>query len=225
MVMDWLIATIKIGLATAVATTFDDNIYLTAFFSEVNRTFRPKHIVVGELLGFTVLLVVSLLGFLLGLVIPESWIGLLGILPILIGLNNLFNIFINKDDSEEDKSANLKINSKFRGFDSRQRSLWDVIRDPQTYRVSSVTISNGGNNLGIYVPLFASSSIQNLSVIIPVCYLTVCCWLFMSYNLTRLPGIAFVLSRYAGKIFPFVLMWLGYRILADSESYRLFLPN
>jgi len=76
MVMDWLIATIKIGLATAVATTFDDNIYLTAFFSEVNRTFRPKHIVVGELLGFTVLLVLSLLGFLLGLVIPETWIGL-----------------------------------------------------------------------------------------------------------------------------------------------------
>jgi hypothetical protein len=53
MVMDWLIATIKIGLATAVATTFDDNIYLTAFFSEVNRTFRPQHVVVGEILGFT----------------------------------------------------------------------------------------------------------------------------------------------------------------------------
>ena len=50
MTMDWLMATIKIGLAAGVATTFDDNIYLTGFFSEVNRTFRPKHIVVGELL-------------------------------------------------------------------------------------------------------------------------------------------------------------------------------
>jgi cadmium resistance protein CadD (predicted permease) len=221
--MDWLIATIKIGLAAAVATTFDDNIYLTAFFSEVNRTFRPQHVVVGEFLGFTALVLVSLLGFLLGLAIPPAWTGLLGILPILIGLNNLINL--NKDDSAEDKSANLKRNSKFRGFDSRKRSLWDVIRDPQTYRVSSVTIANGGNNLGIYVPLFATSSIQNLSVIVPVCYLTVGCWLLLSYNLTRLPGIAFVLSRYARKLFPFVLMWLGFRILVDSQSYSLFIPN
>ncbi|MDZ8262242.1 cadmium resistance transporter [Nostoc sp. ChiQUE01b] len=221
--MDWLIATIKIGLATAVATTFDDNIYLTAFFSEVNRTFRPQHVVVGEIIGFTALVTVSFLGFLLGLAIPSTWTGLLGILPILIGLNNLFNL--NKDDSDEDKSANLKRNSKFKGFDSRKRSLWDVIRDPQTYRVSAVTISNGGNNLGIYIPLFASSSIQNLAVIVPVCYFIVCCWLFMSYTLTHQPGIALVLSRYAGKIFPFVLMWLGFRILMDSESYRLFLTN
>lgn len=221
--MDWLIATIKIGLATAVATTFDDNIYLTAFFSEVNRTFRPQHIVVGEILGFTALVIVSLLGFLLGLAIPSTWTGLLGILPILIGLNNLLKL--NRDDSDEDKSANLKRNSKFRGFDSRKRSLWDVIRDPQTYRVSSVTIANGSNNLGIYIPLFATSSIQNLTVIVPVCYFIVFCWLFMSYNLTRLPGIALILSRYASKIFPFVLMWLGFRILVDSESYRLFFPN
>lgn len=221
--MDWLIATIKIGLATAVATTFDDNIYLTAFFSEVNRTFRPQHVVVGEILGFTVLVMISLVGFLMGLVIPSTWTGLLGILPILIGLKNLIDL--NKDDSAEDKSANQKINSKFRGFDSRKRSLWDVIRDPQTYRVSSVTIANGSNNLGIYIPLFATSSIQSLSVIIPICYLIVGCWLCLSYTLTHLPGIALVLSRYASKFFPFVLMWLGFRILMDSESYRLFLPN
>jgi len=221
--MDWLIATIKIGLATAVATTFDDNIYLTAFFSEVNRTFRPQHVVVGEILGFTVLVMISLVGFLMGLVIPSTWTGLLGILPILIGLKNLIDL--NKDDSAEDKSANQKINSKFRGFDSRKRSLWDVIRDPQTYRVSSVTIANGSNNLGIYIPLFATSSIQTLSVIIPICYLIVGCWLCLSYTLTHLPGIALVLSRYASKFFPFVLMWLGFRILMDSESYSLFLPN
>ncbi|MBW4639416.1 MAG: cadmium resistance transporter [Gloeocapsa sp. UFS-A4-WI-NPMV-4B04] len=221
--MDWLIATIKIGLAAAMATTFDDNIYLTAFFSGVNRTFRPKHIVVGEILGFTVLVIVSLLGFFLGLVIPSTWTGLLGILPILIGLNNLLNL--NKDDSDQDKLANLKRNSKLRGFDSRKWTLWDVICDPQTYRVSGVTIANGSNNLGIYIPLFATSSIQNLSVIIPVCYFIVGCWLFMSYRLTHQPGIAFILSRYARKIFPFVLMWLGFRILLDNESYSLFLPN
>ena len=83
--MDWLIEIVKIAVATGIATTFDDNIYLTGFFSEVNRTFRPVHVVVGELVGFTALVSVSLLGFLLGLIIPPIYIGLLGILPILIG--------------------------------------------------------------------------------------------------------------------------------------------
>jgi cadmium resistance protein CadD (predicted permease) len=223
--MDWLIETIKIGLAAAVATTFDDNIYLTGFFSEVNRTFRPKHVVVGELIGFTALISISLVGFLIGLAISSDWIGLLGILPILIGLNNLRLLIVNKDESVENKSANLKQNARFRGFDSRERSLLDVIQDRQTYKVSAVTISNGGNNLGIYIPLFASSSLQSLAVIIPICYLIICTWLFMSYNLTRTPGIALVLSRYASKLFPFVLMWLGLRIILDNQSYKLFLPQ
>lgn len=148
--MDWLIETIKVAIAVAIATTFDDNIYLTGFFSEVNRTFRPKHIVVGELIGFTALVLVSLIGFFVGLVIDSAWIGLLGILPILIGLNNLINL--NKDDSAADKSANLKINAKYRGFDSRKRSIWDVIRNRQTYSVSAVTISNGGTIWGSIFP-------------------------------------------------------------------------
>lgn len=225
--MDWLVETVKIGLATAVATTFDDNIYLTAFFSEVNRTFRPKHVVVGEIFGFTVLVTVSLIGFIVGLVVDSAWIGLLGILPILIGLRNLINLKRNQSDPDKSAnlSANLKTKSKYQGFKSQKRSLWDVIRDPQTYRVSAVTISNGGNNLGIYIPLFASSTLPNLSVIIVVCYFILCTWLFMSYHLTHHPGIAFILSRYASKIFPFVLMWLGLRIILDSESYRLFLPK
>jgi cadmium resistance protein CadD (predicted permease) len=222
--MDWLLEVLKIAVATAIATTFDDNIYLTGFFSKVNRTFRPKHIVVGELIGFSVLVTVSLVGFLIGLALDSSIIGLLGVLPILIGLNNLRVILLNKDDSEANRSINLKKNARFRGFESRRLSLRQVLRDKQTYQVSAVTISNGGNNLGIYIPLFASSTFPNLLVIILVCYIFVCTWLFLSYNLTRQPGIAVVLSRYASKLFPFVLMWLGLRIILDNESYKLILP-
>ncbi|MGI0479789.1 cadmium resistance transporter [Geminocystis sp. CENA526] len=221
--MDWLLATLKIAFATAIATTFDDNIYLTGFFSKVNRTFRPKHIIVGELIGFSVLVGVSLIGFVIGLVVQSNIIGLLGILPILIGLNNLREILLNRDDTEIDISINQRKNAKFKGFESRRLSLRQVLRDKQTYQVSAVTISNGGNNLGIYIPLFANSSFPSLIIIILVCYVFICTWLFLSYNLTRQPGIAVVLSRYASKLFPFVLMWLGLRIIIDNESYKLFL--
>jgi len=50
--MEWLLATLQIALGAGLATTFDDNIYLTAFFGKVNRSFLPRHVVIGELIGF-----------------------------------------------------------------------------------------------------------------------------------------------------------------------------
>ncbi|MBD2726305.1 cadmium resistance transporter [Nostoc sp. FACHB-892] len=214
--MSWLIGTIIIGISAAIATTFDDNLYLTAFFGKVNHAFRPRHIIIGEFLGFTALVFASLPGFFGGLIIPHTWIGLLGFLPIAIGINHL----LRKEDNEETTQA-VSINLKHTKPQRQKKSLWGTIRDPQTYRVSAVTIANGGNNIGIYVPLFASSTLPRLGVILLVCYLTVGLWCFLSYNLTRNPLIAPVLANYGRKIFPFVLIWLGYSILMDSESYRL----
>ncbi|NMG09399.1 cadmium resistance transporter [Brasilonema sp. UFV-L1] len=220
--MNWLISTLVIGISAAFATTFDDNLYLTAFFGKVNRTFSPKHIILGEFVGFTVLVFASLPGFFGGLVIPEAWIGLLGLLPIAIGINNLMN----REDQEEVVLQTVSVDLASPAKSKRHRkSLLEILRDPQTYRVSSVTIANGGNNIGIYVPLFASSNLPSLGVILCVCYFTVGLWCFLSYHMTRNPLMAPLLARYGQKIFPFVLIWLGFSILMKSQSYRLFLPS
>lgn len=215
----WLISTVIIGLSVAFATTFDDNLYLTAFFGKVNRQFRVKHIVIGEFIGFTALVVASLPGFFGGLVLPEAWIGLLGLLPIAIGINHLMS---KEEELETVQAVSLNLTSPVKPHRPK-KSLLATIRDPQTYRVSAVTISNGGNNIGIYVPLFASSNLPSLGVILCVCYLTVGMWCFLSYNLTRNPLMAPVLARYGRKVFPFVLIYLGISILMKSESYRLFI--
>ncbi|QMS90769.1 cadmium resistance transporter [Nostoc edaphicum CCNP1411] len=217
--MSWLISTLIIGISVAFATTFDDNLYLTAFFGKVNRSFRPKHIVLGEFLGFTTLVCASLPGFFGGLIIPSTWIGLLGLLPIAIGISN----FISREDEEETVQA-VSVDLTPSKSERQKKSLFATIRDPQTYRVSAVTIANGGNNIGIYVPLFASSNLPSLGVIVCVCYFTVGTWCLLSYNLTRNPLMTPVLTRYGRKIFPFVLIYLGLSILIKSETYRL-LPS
>ena len=214
--MSWLIQTSLIGISAAFATTFDDNLYLTAFFGKVNRHFHAKHIVIGEFLGFTALVFASLPGFLGGLILPEAWIGLLGFLPIAIGTRNLL--------SREEEGEVVQAVSVLTSPDKPQRpnkSLWATLRDRQTYRVSAVTIANGGNNIGIYVPLFASSNLPSLGVIVTVCYLTVGLWCFLSYFMTRNPLMAPILARYGRKIFPFVLIALGLSILIKSQTYRL----
>jgi len=217
--MSWLIGTLIIGISTAFATTFDDNLYLTAFFGKVNHAFRPKHIIIGEFLGFTTLVFASLPGFFGGLVIPHTWIGLLGFLPVAIGINHL----LSRENDEEALQA-VSFNLNYTKPQWHKKSLIATLRDPQTYRVSAVSIANGGNNIGIYVPLFASSNLPSLGVILSVCYLTVGFWCFLSYNLTRNPLMVPVLARYGRKVFPFVLIWLGLSILIKSETYLL-LPN
>ncbi|MEH2372806.1 cadmium resistance transporter [Nostoc sp.] len=218
--MSWLISTLIIGISVAFATTFDDNLYLTAFFGKVNRSFRPKHIVIGEFLGFTALVFASLPGFFGGLIIPTTWIGLLGLLPVAIGISNLMS---REQEGETVQAVSVDLTSATKSG-RQKKSLFATIRDPQTYRVSAVTIANGGNNIGIYVPLFASSNLPSLGVILCACYLTVGVWCLLSYNLTRNPLMAPVLTRYGRKIFPFVLIYLGLSILIKSETYRL-LPS
>ncbi|MUG95891.1 transporter [Scytonema sp. UIC 10036] len=213
--MNWLIATLITGISVAFATTFDDNIYLTAFFGKVNQIFRPKHVILGEFVGFTLLVIASLPGFLGGLVIPEAWIGLLGILPIIIGISNLMS---RENEAVQDVSVDFGHSVKSR---HRKKSLLATLSDPQTYRVSAVTIANGGNNIGIYVPLFATSDLPSLGVIVCVCYLTVGLWCFLSYNMTRNPVMAPVITRYGRKIFPFVLIWLGFSIMMKSGTFQL----
>ena len=210
--------TLQIALGAGLATTFDDTIYLTGFFGEVNRTFRPKHVAVGELLGFTALLAISLIGYALGLALPAQAVGLLGVLPILIGVKNLVQLLGQARQSQDRRAIAAKGSAKAKGFEPRRLSLWQVLRDRQTYDVSLVTISNGSNNLTIYIPLFASLSVVKILVVIPVLYAFILTWLFLSFALTRMPGLALVLNRYARTFFPFILIWLGFRILNDTGA-------
>lgn len=212
---------IATGAAVALATTFDDNIYLTSFFGRVSRTFRPRHVVVGEFLGLTILISISLVGYFVGMIVSDMWVGLLGVLPIMIGIHQLMN----KDDDENSDVIEEveKVHTEV-GRPRIKQSLWSTIRDPKTHRVTAVHVSNGGNNVAVYIPLFASSSLPSLGVILTMCYMTIGFWCFCSYNLTRFPGISVLIARYGRKIAPFVLIYLGLSIIVKSQSYRLVLP-
>jgi cadmium resistance protein CadD (predicted permease) len=87
--------------------------------------------------------------------------------------------------------------------------------------VASVTFANGGDNIGIYTPLFASSNLMRLLIFLVVFYLLLGVWCVVSYFLTRQPLVAEVLTRYGHLIVPFVLIALGIYILIESATYRV----
>jgi cadmium resistance protein CadD (predicted permease) len=121
-------------------------------------------------------------------------------------------------DVETDREISRQRFGSLPGFASRHLSLLDVLRDRRTYNVALVCVANGANNLSIYIPLFASLHRAQLPVVLLILYGFVALWLLLSFRLTRTPALALVLNRYAPMLFPFVLIWLGLRILRDSGS-------
>jgi cadmium resistance transport/sequestration family protein len=203
--MNAILTSIPTALTAFTATNLDDVLILLLFFSQVSTTFGKRHIVIGQYLGFGALVVASLSGYFGGLLMPRDWIGMLGILPIAIGLNRLFIPETEDDEVEENQSQ--PSNSWLSSFLS-----------PQVYSVAAVTFANGGDNVGIYVPLFASATWESLLVILSVFFSMVGVWCYAAYRLIQVPAIADALSRYGNYLVPFVLIGLGILIMIDSHT-------
>ena len=203
--MNELLTAISTGMTAFTATNLDDILILLLFFSQVNAVFRRRHIVFGQFLGFTGLVLASLPGFFGRLIFPPDWIGMLGLLPIAIGLSRLLNP--ETDDSEAEAELEQSENSFFSSFLS-----------PQTYSVAAVTVANGGDNIGIYVPLFASNTLESLAVILAVFFAMVGVWCYAAYRLIQMRAIADTLTRYGNQLVPFVLIGLGMAILVKSGT-------
>lgn len=215
--MNWIAAAIIAGITSFAATNIDDMVISMLFFAQVNDTFRPRHIFVGKYLGFAALIAASLPGFFGGLIVPKAWIGLLGLVPIAIGISHL----VKRENEENDVQA---VSGEFNRKSNSPVSKLANLFNPQTLNVAAVTVANGGDNIGIYLPLFASSDLPSLVVILAVFSVMVGVWSYAAYLLTRQRAIARILTRYTKAVVPFVLIGLGIFILIESGSYRLLPP-
>lgn len=215
-IMDWLLSILLAGISSFVATNLDDIIVLMVFFSQAHRQFNNRQIILGQYLGFTLILLASLPGLLGGMLIPRPWLGLLGLIPILIGIQQWREI------TQKDQSIQTVVapnpsasQSPFIGNFFKKLLRFKICQ------VAAITVANGGDNISIYLPLFANSNWASFSIIIAIFYIMIGVWCLIAYGLTRRPLIAKILTRHGHYITPFVLMILGIFILLESKSYQL----
>jgi cadmium resistance transport/sequestration family protein len=201
---DLLLTAFK-GAMAFTATNLDDVIILMLLFSQVGTAFRRRHIVAGQYLGFGALVLISLSGFFGSLLLPRPWIGLLGVLPIVIGLSQL----LSADDDQEDAEAEQLPLAVAPGLS---------LLSPQTASVAAITVANGGDNVGIYMPMFASTDALGLGITLAVFFGLVGIWCVAAYRLARVEAIATLMTQYGSYLVPFVLMGLGVLILVDSHT-------
>src|SRR5438552_4540935 len=183
--MNWFISALMTGAVAFSATNIDDIVFLTIFFSQASCRW---HVVIGQYLGFTALVLVSLIGFFGGQVLPHQWLRLFGVAPIAIGIKKLL--------VERDRDMQRRANTG-------------------TLDVATVTFVNGADNIGIYTPLFAISDAPRVMVLVAVLYVLLAGWCVAGYLIHRQKAVAYTLQRRGHWLVPVVLIPLRRYILLN----------
>ncbi len=193
-----IVGLVAIGIAAFAATNIDDIFVLMIFFSSLG--FPIRNIILGQYLGIGLLIAISIVGSLISLVVPTHVIGLMGIVPIIIGIKNLIEI-----RRKNNSSAGQLVKNK------RNRSYLSFLS------VTAVTFTNGGDNIGVYVPLFSKYNMEaQISGLIVVFMIMTAIWCMVAYYFVNHPLIASQIRRIGNIVLPFVLIGLGIFILAES---------
>ncbi|WKN46636.1 cadmium resistance transporter [Nocardioides sp. Arc9.136] len=182
-------------------TNIDDIIVLSLFFARGSgQRGTTAKIVAGQYMGFGGILLASVAVTLgAGLFLPDEAIPYFGLIPMLLGLYAAWQVWRNGDDDDETMAE-------------RPVSAWVV---------AAVTFANGGDNIGVYVPVFLSVGTGAL-VAYCVVFLTLVVVLVLAakFLATREP-VAEVLERWEHVLFPLVLISLGIVILIEGGAFGL----
>ena len=195
--MDWL-PLIALSVTAFVATNLDDAFVLLLFFGD--RRYRGRHVFIGQALGVGLLVLLSLIGALAALALPARALGLLGLLPIAIGVKQLL-------ERRRARQAEPEAVVALPGAAGWRRAA----------AVAGVTLANGGDNVGVYIPLFATRALLETALIVGVFAMMLVVWTFAGYYLARHSAVAARLQRLSGVVMPWVLIGLGVVIIVESN--------
>lgn len=191
-----LLSLLSLSIVVFVATNIDDIFILLGMLCDPRL--RLRHVVVGQYLGLGALYAVSIAASLVSLVLAPAYVGLLGLAPIMIGLKQLYDLGKPDDDAPESG-----------------RSAAGVLS------VAAITIANGGDNIGIYTPLFATRSWMEIAIIGAAFALMTALWIAAAHWFISHPTLGAPIRKYGPRLVPFVLIGLGVLIMTDAGSFSL----
>ncbi len=165
-------------------TNVDDLVVLALFFSRARSAWR---VVVGQYLGFAGILAVAVLGALGASLLPAQFRPWLGLIPLVLGVKAAWSLWRGSDDSDELSAA------------------------PGVLAVAGVTLANGGDNIGVYVPVFTVADALWLYVVVFLALVGV--WCLAGWFLASRQVVARALARWGHVALPVVLIVIGLVVL------------
>ncbi|ROX51292.1 cadmium resistance protein CadD [Enterococcus faecium] len=193
------------AIAVYISTSIDYLFILLIIFSQSHTKKGLRQIFWGQYLGTGILVAVSLFAAYVLNFIPQDWIiGLLGLIPIFLGIRVAF-----VGEEEEEEEVVEKLESR-----GTNRLFWTV---------ALITIASGGDNLGIYIPYFTSLAFSEIIIALIVFAISVAVLCYISYKLAKISFVSETLEKYERIIVPIMFIALGIFIMIENGTIQTLL--
>ncbi|ROT33449.1 cadmium resistance transporter [Micromonospora sp. HM5-17] len=197
-----LLGTLAAAAVVFAGTNVDDLIVLTVLFLSARAAGKPRQwqVWAGQYAGIAVLVAVSALAAIGLTIVPDAWVGLLGLVPFALGVRGLITAIRARGDDEPPAPAAAA------GLLS----------------VAGVTIANGADNISVYTPLFRTIGPADSLITIAVFTAGVAVWCLAGSWLGSHRSVIAVVQRFGHWIVPAVFMLIGAVIVIESGvAHRL----
>ena len=184
-------------------TAVDLLIILMLFFAKRKSRKDIINIYLGQFLGSVSLILLSLLfAFVLYYIPSKEILGLLGLIPIFLGLKVLF---LGDSDGEAIAKEGLRKDNK------------NLI-----FLVAMITIAScGADNIGIFVPYFITLNLADLIVALLTFLVMIYLLVFSAQKLAQVPSVGETLEKYSRWFVAVVYLGLGIYILIENNSFDI----
>ena len=184
-------------------TAVDLLIILMLFFAKRKSRKDIINIYLGQFLGSVSLILVSLLfAFVLYYIPSKEILGLLGLIPIFLGLKVLF---LGDSDGEAIAKEGLRKDNK------------NLI-----FLVAMITFAScGADNIGIFVPYFITLNLADLIVALLTFLVMIYLLVFSAQKSAQVPSVGETLEKYSRWFIAVVYLGLGIYILIENNSFDM----
>ena len=184
-------------------TAVDLLIILMLFFAKRKSRKDIINIYLGQFLGSVSLILLSLLfAFVLHYIPSKEILGLLGLIPIFLGLKVLF---LGDSDGEAIAKEGLRKDNK------------NLI-----FLVAMITFAScGADNIGIFVPYFITLNLADLIVALLTFLVMIYLLVFSAQKLAQVPSVGETLEKYSRWFIAVVYLGLGIYILIENNSFDM----
>ena len=184
-------------------TAVDLLIILMLFFAKRKSRKDIINIYLGQFLGSVSLILLSLLfAFVLNYIPSKEILGLLGLIPIFLGLKVLL---LGDSDGEAIAKDGLRKDNK------------NLI-----FLVAMITFAScGADNIGVFVPYFITLNLANLIVALLTFLVMIYLLVFSAQKLAQVPSVGEILEKYSRWFIAVVYLGLGIYILIENNSFDI----
>ena len=187
-----MLQTIFLSIAAFAGTNLDDIWINTLLFSQTHTRGQQAGVVLGKYLATAVLLLLSLLCARALDGLPRGILACLGLVPLALGIRELWQLRSAREDTVRPVPAVGLLSTVF------------------------LTLANGGDNLGVYIPFFSGLNFRQKLGACMVFLVLTGLWCVLGKTLSRLPGLRGFLARHGAVLVPVVYLGLGVYIVVRN---------